>query len=158
MTSIRPARSTDLSALLAMGLLMTREAPWLSEDEVDEDLLREHLEAVVSGGGGYYPLGATALIYEDTKPQGAILGVIAPEQPWIVPLCVHELALWVRPEARRRGVGRQLIRALEAWGYDRGCDGARMGAGSGVLHEKTVALYESEGYSLCGQTLRKDLR
>lgn len=52
--------------------------------------------------------------------------------------------MYVVPAARRRGIARILLRALEAAAQDRGYATVRMD--TGPKHQHAVAFYEAEGY------------
>jgi GNAT superfamily N-acetyltransferase len=53
--------------------------------------------------------------------------------------------MYVTPSARGRGLGRTLLRALEAAAVDLGCDRARLDTAASFT--EAVALYRSAGYS-----------
>ena len=57
----------------------------------------------------------------DGVVDGAILGMVAPI--WYVgALTASELALWVSPDRRSKGVARSLIEAFEDWGREQGVE------------------------------------
>lgn len=66
-------------------------------------------------------------------PQGEWLGIYA---------------MAVAPEARRRGLARRVLRALMAWGRERGCTRAYLVVVE--RNEAARALYESEGFEPAG--------
>ncbi|WP_241683064.1 N-acetyltransferase [Actinomadura sp. J1-007] len=57
-------------------------------------------------------------------------------------------AMAVAPEARRRGLARRVLRALMAWGRERGCTRAYLVVVE--RNEAARALYESEGFEPAG--------
>ncbi|MBB6396596.1 GNAT superfamily N-acetyltransferase [Actinomadura coerulea] len=70
---------------------------------------------------------------------GLAVGRGVPQGEW---LGVYAMA--VAPDARRRGLGRRVLRALLGWGSERGCTRAYL-----VVVERNAAaraLYESEGF------------
>ncbi|MEV3925369.1 GNAT family N-acetyltransferase [Actinomadura coerulea] len=70
---------------------------------------------------------------------GLAVGRGVPQGEW---LGVYAMA--VAPDARRRGLGRRVLRALLGWGSERGCERAYL-----VVVERNAAartLYESEGF------------
>ncbi|MFC4052309.1 GNAT family N-acetyltransferase [Actinomadura syzygii] len=89
-------------------------------------------ERILTGvRAGYASLGGLAV--GRGVPQGEWLGVYA---------------MAVSPEARRRGLGRRVLRALLAWGREQGCERAYL-----VVVERNapaVAMYEAEGFERAG--------
>lgn len=74
---------------------------------------------------------------------GLAVGRGVPQGEW---LGVYAMA--VAPDARRRGLGRRVLRALLGWGRERGCERAYL-----VVVERNAAaraLYESEGFVPAG--------
>lgn len=69
----------------------------------------------------------------------AAVGRGVPQGPW---LGIYSMA--VAPEARRRGLARRVLRALQAWGREQGCRRAYLA----VVESNAAAraLYESEGF------------
>lgn len=74
---------------------------------------------------------------------GVAVGRGVPQGEW---LGVYAMA--VAPEARRRGLGRRVLRALLGWGREQGCERAYL-----VVVERNAparALYEAEGFAPAG--------
>ncbi|MGI5420830.1 GNAT family N-acetyltransferase [Actinomadura luteofluorescens] len=74
---------------------------------------------------------------------GLAVGRGVPQGEW---LGVYAMA--VAPDARRRGLGRRVLRGLLGWGRERGCERAYL-----VVVERNAparALYESEGFVQAG--------
>jgi GNAT superfamily N-acetyltransferase len=74
---------------------------------------------------------------------GVAVGRGVPQGEW---LGIYAMA--VAPEARRRGLGRRVLRALLAWGRAQGCERAYL-----VVVERNAparALYEAEGFVEAG--------
>ncbi|WP_255205163.1 N-acetyltransferase [Actinomadura sp. BRA 177] len=74
---------------------------------------------------------------------GVAVGRGVPQGEW---LGIYAMA--VAPEARRRGLGRRVLRALLAWGRDQGCERAYL-----VVVERNAsarALYGAEGFVQAG--------
>ncbi|WP_141583148.1 N-acetyltransferase [Actinomadura sp. WMMA1423] len=70
---------------------------------------------------------------------GAAVGRGVPQGEW---LGIYAMA--VAPDARRRGLGRRVLRALLGWGREQGCERAYL-----VVVERNAparALYEAEGF------------
>ncbi|MEO3827827.1 GNAT family N-acetyltransferase [Actinomadura sp. B10D3] len=74
---------------------------------------------------------------------GVAVGRGVPQGEWL-----GVFAMAVAPEARRRGLGRRVLRALLAWGREQGCERAYL-----VVVERNAparALYEAEGFVPAG--------
>ena len=56
----------------------------------------------------------------------------------------HVVAMWVAPEARRSGLGRQLLREIEAWVAE--CGGMRVQLSVADTAFAACRLYETSGY------------
>jgi aminoglycoside 6'-N-acetyltransferase I len=67
----------------------------------------------------------------------------------------HIHGLWVDPEARRQGIGRELKERAEAWGRAAGC--ALMDANVLVQNAPMRALNEDLGYEVVRYNYRKEL-
>ncbi|GAA4242758.1 hypothetical protein GCM10022254_76970 [Actinomadura meridiana] len=74
---------------------------------------------------------------------GVAVGRAVPQGPW---LGIYAMA--VVPDARRRGLGRRVLRALLGWGREQGCDHAYLVVVEG--NAAAVAMYESEGFTRAG--------
>ena len=78
-------------------------------------------------------LGMTGSYFEDGEPEIA-----------------NVVSVWVAPEARRRGVGRRLQAAAQAWAVFRGAREQRLWVTD--TNEAARALYLAEGFTLTGTT------
>ena len=78
-------------------------------------------------------LGMTGSYFEDGQPEIA-----------------NVVSVWVAPEARRRGVGRRLQAAAQAWAVFRGAREQRLWVTD--TNEAARALYLAEGFTLTGKT------
>ena len=65
------------------------------------------------------------------------------------PTLYHVYAMWVAPEARRRGLGRRLLDELEAWMRSSGGQTSQLSVTTGAAAAQR--LYESAGYVPDGQ-------
>nr|WP_307797060.1 GNAT family N-acetyltransferase [Actinomadura barringtoniae] len=105
---------------------------WWSVDGRGDDAALAMAERILTG----VPAGYAVL-------DGVAVGRGVPQGEW---LGVYAMA--VLPEARRRGLARQVLRALMAWGYEQGCRKAYL-----VVVEANAAaraLYESAGFRNAG--------
>jgi ribosomal protein S18 acetylase RimI-like enzyme len=110
---IRAATIDDVPELArieveAGRMFLTVDMPLVAGDEVDEDELRRSVAEQRVWVAAYD--GATAGYVEASVVDGR----------------AHVDQVSVRPEAGRRGVGRALVRHVEAWGHERGLDGTSL--------------------------------
>ena len=75
--------------------------------------------------------------------------------PWIQRAVGYVSDFGVTETARRRGVGRALLAAVEKWSRDRGADCLRLGVDPANLGARR--LYESEGFGDVSIFMHKDL-
>jgi GNAT superfamily N-acetyltransferase len=96
-------------------------------------------------GGEYAPPAGTLLVAVD-RITGEALGCLAvrPIRQW-APDSAELRRMYVTPSARRRGVGRALVRSAEAFAREAGYRRLRLVS---LTHmEEAHRLYESEGFS-----------
>jgi GNAT superfamily N-acetyltransferase len=74
-------------------------------------------------------------------------GYVDPEEPDVP----HLISMWVAPDARRRGVGRELVEAVADWARERGFGAIRLFITTG--NETAAALYTRCGFKLTGRTI-----
>ena len=109
---VRRAQETDLLLLLGMGwkFAIYTGLPTPFSPQATERMIRYLMEN-----------GVVLVSETDGVVDGAILGMVAPI--WYVgALTASELALWVSPDRRSKGVARSLIEAFEAWGREQGVE------------------------------------
>ena len=112
-TVIRPATTDDVAALArveveAGRLFLTVDMPLVAGDEVDEAELRRSI--------------AEQRVWVATY-DGEVAGYV---EASAVDGRAHVDQVSVRPEAGRRGIGRALVRHVEAWGRVKGLDGTSL--------------------------------
>lgn len=65
--------------------------------------------------------------------------------------CGYVWGMWVAEHARRAGVGRRLIAAIQAWGTERGLTELRLSVSDSELSDPVRRLYESVGFLPTGE-------
>jgi GNAT superfamily N-acetyltransferase len=140
---VRAATADDRTFILELvpELLAFGPPAWRNRQEMIATDTR-----VIDAALGGQTEGASVFVAEDG--QGARLGFmhVAPlwdyylEQP-----CGHIWDIVVRPEARRRGVGRALIAAAEQWARDRGYRLLTLNVF--VENREALRLYEELGFA-----------
>jgi GNAT superfamily N-acetyltransferase len=109
---IRNAQETDFLRLLDMGwkFAVYTGLPTPFSPESAERMIRFLLET-----------GVVLVSETDGVVEGAIMGMVTPI--WYAgAFAAAELALWVSPDRRTKGVARSLIEAFESWGRDQGVE------------------------------------
>jgi GNAT superfamily N-acetyltransferase len=61
---------------------------------------------------------------------------------------VHEHVLWVDPKARSQGIGKALLKTLEAWARELEAKVVSAGSARGLGHKATGAVLDKMGYRL----------
>lgn len=148
--SVRPATAEDAEAWLTL-----RRALWPEEDE---DGHRAEVERYFAGEFPRWPW--TVLLAEDAGARTLGFAEVAVRN-WaegcVTPAVAYLEGWYVRPEARRRGVGRALVAAAEAWGRERGC--TEMGSDADPRNAVSIAAHRGSGFEDAGMVrcFRKDL-
>jgi ribosomal protein S18 acetylase RimI-like enzyme len=129
---IRQAGAADIPALTALsaelGYPSTEEQMARRWARIEADPDHCVLVAVEQGGGviGWVQVHLTKILESD--PRGEVVGLV------------------VAPGARRRGAGRELMRAAERWTAEHG--GAMVSLRSNVTRQATHRFYEQLGYAV----------
>ena len=135
--TIAPADATALPDLLQLGLLMVNEAPRMRGLTWSEKTLRAWLRFVLERG-----VILTAVDAADDESDGVIVGAlvagVSPGMAWLEREA-EELAVYVVPTHRRRGIGRALVRAYVAWAEAKGAHWAHLEAGTGMSDDAMAA-------------------
>ena len=94
---------------------------------------------------------------------GRVVGVATveirdtPDSPWLVPRRFASIeSLVVAPDARRRGIGRDLLLACESWAKEQGATEMELSVWD--FNTSALALYERSGYAALHHRLGKHLR
>jgi GNAT superfamily N-acetyltransferase len=86
------------------------------------------------------------LVAEDDAGWWGMVGAFVAEDG---PRAVHLVAMWVDPNRRRRGIGRELVDSVAAWARDRGADELFLWVTE--TNEPAARLYGSMGFRPSGQ-------
>lgn len=70
-------------------------------------------------------------------------------------LCGYDDLIYVLPEARGRMGSIRMLRAFEKWCREKGCSAVLVGVSSGVMVDRTGALFERLGYGRLGGVYRR---
>ncbi len=135
--SIRPVTQRDAAAWLRL-----RQGLWPESSEAE---LRAEIDEFFNG----WALEPIAVLLAEDEP-GVAVGMAELSIRSIVEGCssgrVAYLEGWyVVPEARRRGVGRALVEAAEAWGREQGC--TEFGSDTQLDNLDSVAAHRALGFT-----------
>lgn len=143
---VRYATEADIPALIELGRAMHAESPRFAVHQYSPAKTAATIQFLIAHG--------VVLVAEKAgEPVGMMGGMVAP-QPFLDSMQGVELAVYVAPAHRGR-TGMRLIRAFEAWAFDRGADEITLGISTEVDIERTAALYERLGYRRSGITTIK---
>ncbi|MGC5021314.1 GNAT family N-acetyltransferase [Micromonospora sp. DT47] len=90
------------------------------------------------------PNSYNALVVLDGEPAGMASGVPTSEK-----YAVELISMWVAPAARGRGVGDELVRAVERWARQAGAEALRLAVAEG--NEAATELYQRNGFTDTGK-------
>jgi GNAT superfamily N-acetyltransferase len=107
---------------------------------IGTDELAERLRAVGANDQAAVLVAADA----DDQPLGWIH--VEVRRTLVAPLSAQVMGLVVDDAVRSGGIGRDLLRAAEAWAASRGC--RRMLEGTRVTRQRAHRFYEREGYTV----------
>jgi GNAT superfamily N-acetyltransferase len=99
--------------------------------------------------------GGTAAVFAGRVDDGTAVGTATGAEYDAEPRVAHVYAMWVAPDARRAGVGRALLEAVEGWARARGSD--RLVLSVTESNETARRFYEACGFVDTGgrETLRE---
>jgi GNAT superfamily N-acetyltransferase len=130
--AIRPPRAEDAAVLAALSGQLGYP--------VDPDELAERLDAVAAVDDA-----AVLVAAEDGDlPVGWIH--VELKRTLVAPLSAQVMGLVVDDDRRSVGIGRELLRAGEAWALARGCQ--LMLVGTRITRQRAHRFYEREGYAV----------
>jgi aminoglycoside 6'-N-acetyltransferase I len=145
---IRPGTGKDLEAWLSLRLALWPETPEAQHRVEMADILADSEEngvVVCEEDGGR--LVGFAEVSLRKWAEGCLSSPVGYLEGW-----------YVAEEARRRGVGGQLVRAAEDWARAKGC--SEMASDTGLDNAVSEAAHQRLGYEVVGRVIcfRKELR
>ena len=147
--TLRRADAGDVPDIVRLGLRFVQASALARYEEITAADLDDGLQALLASADG-----AGWVLEHDGRIVGAIVGVLAP--PWCKRRAriVVELGWYVQAE-HRRGAGRDLLRAFEAWARERGV--STLFLSDIQLDDATPAgeLLVATGYELTERTFAK---
>jgi GNAT superfamily N-acetyltransferase len=131
----------------------------MADDEIPVHLIEVHsfdsaIEHLVSDGLDDYnsrfvpPPDRQRLVVAAREPAGRVVGGLVGDTLWGQAGCgwLHVTQLWVAERARRRGIGRMLLRSAEREAIRRGCRSAYLD----TFDFQAPSFYERDGYTIFG--------
>ncbi|MCA8951434.1 MAG: GNAT family N-acetyltransferase [Planctomycetes bacterium] len=152
--TVRAATPADATAWLEMRCALWPEGP-------DPGNAAEHAAEIDSWYRGEFPRGPWDVLFAESD-DGRVVGFAELSIRTTAEGCVtHRIAYlegwFVRPEVRRQGIGRALVRAAEAWGRARDC--REFASDADPENGPSVAAHRAAGFADVGlvRCFRKDL-
>ncbi len=115
------------------------ESRWYEEKDLPQEFWRARLER---------DKAATFLAVREHEVIGLVTGFVDAENPERVDL----VSMWVAPEARRQGVGRQLIAAVGKWAEEQAASFIELWVTE--TNDPARRMYESCGFTYTGKRKR----
>jgi len=144
---VRPASLDDMSDILRMGQQFCAAL----DESFDRDSVIAHIEALVES-----PM-ATAFVAEQSGSVfGMVSGVCLPNYFDNSRLIATELWWWVDTDHRSKGVGVNLLHALESWAKSIGAERLSMMAMEGLGRNAVECMYLKSGYRRFETTYLKE--
>ncbi|HTT35688.1 MAG TPA: GNAT family N-acetyltransferase [Thermoplasmata archaeon] len=147
---MRPVGAADLERWVRLRRRLWPERP--------ESELREEAVAYLRGEGLWGLPGATwpSIVLGAAEEDGSLVGFVEATLRPFAEECetspVGYLEGWyVEPAHRRRGIGRRLVRAAEAWAVERGCE--EMASDADTENVVSAAGHRALGYEVVARTV-----
>ncbi|HEY6412407.1 MAG TPA: GNAT family N-acetyltransferase [Edaphobacter sp.] len=146
MTEIHPITPLLTANYKAVRLRALKDSPLAfgSTYERESQLTDEEWNARAARLCGGRDIGFLALC--DGKYAGLVLCLLDQDDP----LKGQLISMWVAPEQRKLGVGRQLIEAITAWASERGVKTLRLMVTS--VNDSAMEFYQRNGFAMTGKT------
>jgi len=151
---IRPATDADGSALYRLALDMIAESPNYRGVAIDSYRLNAMIDNLTKAG--------TLLVYEDGDHNAgwdirAFMAYLALPHWLTGELEAADVALYVAPGWRGRGVAEKLVLSAVEDAERRGCATFVAGSSTGTADEATAVVYARAGFTETGRNYRKAL-
>ena len=142
-TAIRRIRADDGPALRALRLRALQTDPTAFGSSYAREADRPDGEWVERALQGSIGNEQSLFVAESGGELVGLVGAYTPEdEPW----ARHVITMWVAPEVRRTGVGRQLVVAILAWCRQVGADEITLWVNES--NQAAISLYEQHGFVL----------
>lgn len=145
--TVRPATVDDVQAIVGLGASLMAESPRFSRLTFNADRLADFVAELLE-----LDLGFVLVAEVDGVVVGALLAM-ADQHYAADDLIAYELALFVSPSHRGAALASILVGELRDWAMDIGATWVQAGTATGVEVDRTVRLYESQGFDRCGVIL-----
>jgi ribosomal protein S18 acetylase RimI-like enzyme len=144
---IRPVEREEWEALRALRLKALLDSPdafsALHKDEASRPA--REWQRWISGEGGRQPGKAITFVADDEGFHGMATGAVFDAEP----KRGHLFGMWIRPAARGRGLGMQLLDAVAAWARDHGVRELELRVSEG--NSPAARLYDRAGFISTGE-------
>lgn len=151
---IRPLVADDISAVLDCIQNAGAEAEWLDRLRFDPSYVALSLATFIERPN-YLAIGC------QIEADGELAGFLIAElgSPWYTPTVIaSEKMFYVRPEHRKNGVARRLIKHYLGWAEEQGVPEENIGNGLGIAPDKVRKLCEDLGFQAVGFILKRTRR
>lgn len=148
---IRMGTILDINRIVELALKYKEEAVY-GAYTIDVDNLMQKLSIVLSD-----PNHCFLVAYVDNKLVGMFWGCSLPPLPWTNEEVGLDITFYILPEYRGRLIGAHLIKKWVKWCKSKGCKEVRLSVSSGITTERTIQLYESQGFVTNGYVLTKEV-
>jgi ribosomal protein S18 acetylase RimI-like enzyme len=141
---VRPARHEEWRELRTLRLRALADAPdaFGSTIDAEREFGEDRWHAWIDGWDG--AVNRCLVAVDDGEWLGMVVGSHEEGRDH-----VHLYGMWVDPAARRRSIGTELVRAVFAWGSDRGAGEIRLGVTES--NPAAVAFYRRMGFEDTGE-------
>lgn len=144
---IRAAQDNDTRQLIVLAALMTKESPRFGQHEFSVEKANSFINTLIQHGGLFVAAKGEQIV-------GFFAGFVV--EHFLSNLSyASDAGVYVLPEHRGGSAFLRLVKAFEAWAYERGAHEIQLGTSTGVEPEKTVRMYQRLGYTMNSYGLLK---
>lgn len=152
--TVRQMQESDFDAMIAMGRQMHQEGQY-AHLTLHEDKLRQLGMHILSPGGKDW----LALVAEDLS--GEVCGMLVAYTtylPFGFDKIAQDFLVYVKEDYRGTTILPRMVKQYEEWATSMGVVDTLLGVSNppGDQQDRVVNLYKRLGYSLLGQTMRKE--